>query len=206
MELEDEREFVSNDSLNSWVSRVFVFCLFLIRHIPIEIIMAKARQKQKIVTTMPHNEFSVSIVFVVVLIAVVELYAPPVTIKLELVSYLPPIALFSREDIWYGNRPFIWNSGIVLKKKIQKNKLILNCGDYLFHKSLKRVYNIHLKKFHKTTPKHQFLFKLTYNVKIFLNNWAKKSSILILSLSVIIIIFCTESLFKRTFILTTEGS
>lgn len=61
--------------------------------------MAKARQIQKIVKTIPQNEFPVSIVFVVVLIAVVELYAPPVTIKLELVSYLPPIALFSSEDL-----------------------------------------------------------------------------------------------------------
>lgn len=86
MELGGDRGFISTDSLNSWLSRVFVFCLFLMRHIPIEIIMAKARQKQKIEKTMPHNEFSVSILFVVVLIAIVELCDRPVNIKPEPVS------------------------------------------------------------------------------------------------------------------------
>lgn len=86
MTLGGGRGFISNDSLNSWLSCVFVFCLFLMTHIPIEIILTKARQEQKIKKTITPNEFSVSILFEVALIAIVELSVCLMTIKLELVS------------------------------------------------------------------------------------------------------------------------
>lgn len=85
MELRGDRGFISKDTLDWWLSRVFVFCLFLMSHITIKIIVAKARQTQKIKKTITPNEFSESKVFVVVSIELVKLYDRPVTIILELV-------------------------------------------------------------------------------------------------------------------------
>lgn len=116
MALTRERGSITITTLDTWLSRVFVTCLFLASKIPMAMIMAKAEQKKIIIITIPLNEFPESIVYGL-LVAVVQFCDRSVTIKLELITLLISKSFIFLEELWYVDRPSVCNSGIVLKNK-----------------------------------------------------------------------------------------